>query len=398
MPSDELLTCFNKGCGGKFNPSENIDGERNFLEFSSKTFFTFPFLDNCCFHPGAPIFHDAYKGWSCCNKKSTDFTEFLNFQGCTMGKHSNEKPAEPEKKIVELEVEAPKPVERKPISDASLRPSFDTPCTQLEPTVNKNFKQQMDKLDLTKKSPVAADGSVTIGTSCKRGGCNCTYESKSSEDSACIHHPGVPIFHEGYKFWSCCKKKTSDFTAFLGQVGCETGKHKWIQDAQANVSCRWDWHQTPSTVVVAVYAKNYDYKKSFVKVSPVRLVVKLIFPQEDDAEFNIDLELRGLIDVSKSTASMFGTKVEISMPKAEGGHWMKLDFPRDQPKEEDLKAAPERHQGGRSGIKEVVPEVVCGDRSDDESDVDLDDIELVQGAKITELGELARTCQLVEES
>ena len=34
--------------------------------------------DACEYHPGAPIFHDAYKGWSCCNKKSTDFTTFLN--------------------------------------------------------------------------------------------------------------------------------------------------------------------------------------------------------------------------------------------------------------------------------------------------------------------------------
>lgn len=45
--------------------------------------------DECCHHPGAPVFHDAYKGWSCCNKKSVDFTEFLNIKGCTMSKHSN---------------------------------------------------------------------------------------------------------------------------------------------------------------------------------------------------------------------------------------------------------------------------------------------------------------------
>lgn len=48
---------------------------------------TFP--DECRHHPGAPIFHDAYKGWSCCNKKSVDFTEFLNIKGCTLAKHSN---------------------------------------------------------------------------------------------------------------------------------------------------------------------------------------------------------------------------------------------------------------------------------------------------------------------
>lgn len=47
-------------------------------------------LESCKYHPGVPVFHDAYKGWSCCNKKSVDFTEFLNFKGCTLSEHSNE--------------------------------------------------------------------------------------------------------------------------------------------------------------------------------------------------------------------------------------------------------------------------------------------------------------------
>lgn len=392
MTSAELLTCYNKGCTKKFDPRDNTEGKHEIFQNFLENFLRFPFLDKCCFHPGAPIFHEGYKKWSCCNKKSTDFTEFLDFQGCTLGKHSNEKPAEPEKKF-EPEVEAPKPVERKPINTLK-RPSFDTVCNKLEPTVNAAFKKQMDQLDLTKKSTFSDDGSFAVGTSCKRGGCNVSYESRTSDDTVCIHHPGKPIFHEGYKFWSCCQKKTSDFTTFLSQIGCESGKHKWIQEEQANVSCKWDWHQTPSTVVVAVYAKNYDYKKSFVKVSPVRLIVKLIFPQQANAEFNIDLELRGVIDVSKAFASMFGTKVEITMAKAEGGHWSKLDYPRDTSKEE-------RH-------KETIQNGVAYDKpraaetknviDDNDSDVDLDDLEIVEGAKITELGELARTCQLVEES
>lgn len=46
-------------------------------------------LDACRHHPGLPFFHDAYKGWSCCNKKCIDFTEFLNIKGCTLSPHSN---------------------------------------------------------------------------------------------------------------------------------------------------------------------------------------------------------------------------------------------------------------------------------------------------------------------
>ena len=36
--------------------------------------------ESCRHHPGYPVFHDAYKGWSCCKKKCTDFTEFLNIK------------------------------------------------------------------------------------------------------------------------------------------------------------------------------------------------------------------------------------------------------------------------------------------------------------------------------
>lgn len=38
----------------------------------------FIFSESCRHHSGEPVFHDAYKGWSCCKKKCTDFTEFLN--------------------------------------------------------------------------------------------------------------------------------------------------------------------------------------------------------------------------------------------------------------------------------------------------------------------------------
>lgn len=352
------------------------------------------FLDECTFHPGAPIFHDAYKFWSCCNKKSVDFTEFLNFKGCTSGKHSNEKPVEPEKKVVEVALEAPQPVTHKPVSQPMFRPDFESPLTTIEPNVNAAFKKQIDNLDL-KKTPATSDGSIAVGTSCKRGGCNYSYESKSSDDTVCVHHPGVPVFHEGYKFWSCCEKKTSDFTAFLGQVGCETGKHKWIQDEQASLTCRWDWHQTASNVVVTVYAKQYDYKTSFVKVNPVRLVITLVFPQQNNAEFNIDLELRGLIDVSKTTAGMFGTKLEVTMPKAEGGQWVKLDFPRGTPNEDKASTGDGTVM---NGMVEEINKANEADEAGDDSDVDLDDLDVVQGAKITELGELAKNNMWLEES
>jgi hypothetical protein len=49
---------------------------------------------SCVYHPGPPCFHDAYKIWKCCGKKSTDFSTWLEIKGCSKGKHSNEKAVE----------------------------------------------------------------------------------------------------------------------------------------------------------------------------------------------------------------------------------------------------------------------------------------------------------------
>ncbi|CAI9532793.1 unnamed protein product, partial [Staurois parvus] len=71
----DSVLCYNKGCAQRFLITNNP-------------------ADACLFHPGYPIFHDALKGWSCCRKRTTDFSEFLAIQGCTKGPHSNEKPLE----------------------------------------------------------------------------------------------------------------------------------------------------------------------------------------------------------------------------------------------------------------------------------------------------------------
>uniref|UniRef100_A0A3B3VS52 CHORD domain-containing protein n=1 Tax=Poecilia latipinna TaxID=48699 RepID=A0A3B3VS52_9TELE len=90
------LLCYNKGCGEKFDPDKNKD-------------------DSCLFHPGVPIFHDALKGWSCCKKRTTDFSEFLSIKGCTRGRHNDVKPQEP----LRPEVSSDKS-EMKPASDREI--------------------------------------------------------------------------------------------------------------------------------------------------------------------------------------------------------------------------------------------------------------------------------------
>lgn len=54
-----------------------------------------------------------------------------------------------------------------------------------------------------------------------------TYNGPESRLEPCAHHPGTAVFHEGMKYWSCCQRKTSNFSAFLEQEGCAKGDHNW---------------------------------------------------------------------------------------------------------------------------------------------------------------------------
>merc|ERR1712012_977659 len=202
--------CYNRGCGKEYNIRQNFD-------------------DSCRYHPGDPYFHDAYKGWSCCQNKSTDFTTFLNTPGCALGKHSNVKPINPEKITGNLNKE-PEPVvveTRPPIQPEAPRPSYDTPMTRLEPTVAASLKQAIAALP----PPQIENGDSAViaeGECCKNNGCKKTY-SAERVDNECLYHPGIPVFHEGMKYWSCCQRKTTEFQEFMDQVGCTVGKCKWIE-------------------------------------------------------------------------------------------------------------------------------------------------------------------------
>jgi len=36
---------------------------------------------------------------------------------------------------------------------------------------------------------------------CKRLGCKAVYKDSETYNTPCVHHPGVPIFHEGVSQW-----------------------------------------------------------------------------------------------------------------------------------------------------------------------------------------------------
>lgn len=73
---------------------------------------------------------------------------------------------------------------------------------------------------------------------------------------------------------------------------------------------------------------------------------------------------------------MLGTKVEITLPKAEPGKWTTLDFPKTMTENAMTDDKLEATEGAET---EAQPEP-----TDNDSDVDLNDIEQVRGVKITD--------------
>lgn len=68
------------------------------------------------------------------------------------------------------------------------------------------------------------------GAECRRRTCGQKHKQGSSrEGEQCVHHPGVPIFHEGSKGYSCCKRRVLEFDQFMKIEGCKTkDRHLFI--------------------------------------------------------------------------------------------------------------------------------------------------------------------------
>ena len=69
--------------------SEQIAIGTNCYHKSCKTTYNGPETNEtpCQYHPGCPIFHEGMKYWSCCQRKTSDFDNFLSQEGCEVGKH-----------------------------------------------------------------------------------------------------------------------------------------------------------------------------------------------------------------------------------------------------------------------------------------------------------------------
>ncbi|KAL5967976.1 Cysteine and histidine-rich domain-containing protein 1 [Taenia solium] len=278
MPS---LRCYNKGCGKEFDPENNGSNA-------------------CQYHPGEPIFHDAKKKWSCCNKYSTDFGEFLSMKGCTFGPHNPQKPAPvvvekpaPEVNIAPPVQPAPKPIPKVPLA----RPSSDAPLKVLDPVVSPSLKTALETLKKKEASATEAtsDHDASIGAAAKGKQLN----SKRSWRKRVVLPEAIT---------------NGTFIAPLTS------------------QCRFDWFQMPGTVTLSVYAKNVLPESTDVRCNSVFLTLSFLY-DGGKSHFERSFRLFGVIDPETSRLNLMATKVEVVMRKAEACSWSALEAKAPTPPE-----------------------------------------------------------------
>lgn len=350
------LKCLHKGCGKSFT---EVD-------------------EPCTYHPGPPLFHEGQKGWKCCKPRVLTFDEFLTIPPCTTGLHST---------TVEVPtpvISAQDPREQKPPSTPTTLPLPpkpvpipNTPSTAAIPPLdpisspNPTPLEPDDPSDSDSaeesKPPIAPD------TPCSRRSCSAIFTASAprSAPDQCRYHPGAPLFHEGSKGWTCCRRRVLEFDEFMKIPGCRTrDRHRFARSGTAAVEAepatggvegtptksprggvdeelldegavRSDFYQTASQVHVSFFLKKIDPASAVVKFHPQKLELDLVTADRPRPKrWRSTVELYGAVEPEECAFRVLGTKLEVTLQKAgsEGARgWSVL----------------RRGEGGNGGIYQV---------------------------------------------
>ena len=153
-----------------------------------------------------------------------------------------------------------------------------------------------------------------------------------------ILNNSMPIFHEGSKGYSCCKRKVLEFDEYLPRLpitedrflkipGCTTSAHRFLtppppvqsHETIELVQCREDFYQTQQTCVLAVFAKKIDKRSLSVILEPRQLTIEFNF--DPGKRYSAVIPLYDEIDPNNSRFEVLSTKLEITMKKANGVSW-----------------------------------------------------------------------------
>lgn len=254
----------------------------------------------------------------------------MSIEPCTEGKHSTtDLPPQIEKKEVAPEdapystTSLPPPPPRAPVAAPAAAPQPPPPPEE--------------------SSDDDASLEIPDGNTCRRKGCGVTYSRAKGRGGTetCTHHPGAPLFHEGSKGYTCCKRRVLEFDQFLKIEGCETktrhlfvgsggkrkrgdGRNGAAEGAGEELleTVRHDFYQTATTVIASFFLKKID--KDTAKVEFTSQSLRLDLPTTDaptPRRYRAEVPLFGPIDVAKSTFKILGTKLEVCLAKADASSW-----------------------------------------------------------------------------
>ncbi|KAI3458246.1 hypothetical protein Pfo_014909 [Paulownia fortunei] len=210
----EKVRCQRIGCDAMFSEDDNPDG-------------------SCTYHDAGPIFHDGMKEWSCCKKRSHDFSLFLEIPGCMTGKHTTEKP------VLAKAAAAPRQPVSAPTPTANLSSKDTCPrCRQgffcsdhgsharvLNPKSAVSASSESNPDLRESQPPQAKIVDINQPQICKNKGCGKSFTEKDNHDTACSYHPGPPLFHDRMRGWKCCDIHVKEFDEFMSIPPCTKGWH-----------------------------------------------------------------------------------------------------------------------------------------------------------------------------
>lgn len=195
-----MLLCKNYGCAKRFREEDNHDTA-------------------CIHHLAPPFFHECRKGWTCCKSKvAMDWDEFQKIPGCAVGRHSTIAPVNtcapsPEQEAAKKQVQAPALKSIDGYNKSAEGKNAATAAKGFAASTGTKAKVKVLKYP---------DGSFR----CQNKGCQAKFFLSDNGPNACSFHAGTPVFHETYKYWSCCAdQKKIDFDEFMQVPGCRVGMH-----------------------------------------------------------------------------------------------------------------------------------------------------------------------------
>lgn len=175
------------------------------------------------------------------------------------------------------------------------------------------------------------DAPIPPNTTCKRRSCGKNSAEVKSKEDDCTFHPGIPIFHEGSKGWTCCKRRVLEFDEFMKIEGCKTRRgHCFVGKRTKKNSTttdkeevledvRNDFYQTPNTLIVSFYLKKIDKERAKVEFLDDGSGIDLNLPTSDGKRFSKRLETWKELLPEKCKFKIMGTKLEMELYKKEGG-------------------------------------------------------------------------------